>query len=231
MPGDQSDWAAILQQHVTPEHSVNYKALKEHDRAALDRYVQSLAAPWPAMSPDARKAALINAYNALTILWIVQNYPVESIWRTKKPFTDKRHTVDGKKVSLDDIETELRSKDPRIHAALVCAARSCPPLRREPYSAERVNRQLDDNMREWLSMPDRNRFDKAGNTAYISKIFDWYGKDFDRLGGVRAVLAKYVPASKAMKIKYQDYRWGLNDTSDLGSNYSQFNFLIDKVRN
>ncbi len=230
---DNRDWATVLQTHVNQEHRVDYKALREQGRATLDRYVQQLAAPWPKLSPTARKAALINAYNSLTVWWIVQNYPVESIWRTKKPFTEARHTVDGKRVSLDNIEGELRSVDCRVHGALVCAARSCPPLRREPYRADAVDQQLDDNLREWLRMPDRNSFDAARGTARISKIFDWYKRDFDSLGGVPAVLAKYGPpaAAQVKKIGYQQYRWGLNDTSDLGSKYSELQFYVDKVKN
>jgi len=201
------------------------------DRGLLAAHIRQLAAPWPAMSEDARKAALINAYNALTISWIVDNYPVESIWRTKKPFAEARHVVDGKHVSLDTIETELRAMDPRIHGALVCAARSCPPLRREPYRADAIDRQLDDNLRQWLAIPDRNRFDLATGVASISKIFDWYERDFDRFGGVRAVLAKYGPpaAAKITRIEYQPYHWGLNDASDLGSRYSDWQFYLDRL--
>jgi hypothetical protein len=236
---DNTGWRALLDRHVTAEHLVDYRAVRERSRAELDRYVDQLAKPWPAMQANGRKAALINAYNALTIRWIVENYPVESIWRTKKPFNNARHTVDGKRVSLDDIETELRKGDARIHGALVCAARSCPPLRREPYRAEDVDRQLDDNMRQWLAMPDRNRFDVAKGTATVSKIFDWYGRDFDSMGGVRAFLEKYAPAAaapmfasgKRVKIAYQKYRWGLNDTSELGTRYSDWNFYRDRVLN
>jgi hypothetical protein len=233
------DWETILREHVRADYRVDYKSLRERNRDTLNRYTHQFAGPWPKLTREARKAALINAYNAFTIKWIVEHYPVASIWRTKKPFTAARHPVDGKQVSLDDIETELRKMDPRIHGALVCAARSCPPLRREPFRAEAVERQLDDNMREWLAMPDRNRFDAARNIAAISKIFDWYGKDFEPLGGVNAVLAKYAPAAAApifgsgrrLKIEYQKYRWGLNDTSELGSRYSDLNFYVDKLRN
>lgn len=87
--------------------------------------------------PKERKAALINAYNPFTVNWVVQNYPVKSIWRTSRPFGEVRHVLDGGKVSLDQIETELRNMgDPRIHGVLVCAALSCPPLRREAYVPE-----------------------------------------------------------------------------------------------
>ncbi len=226
---DNGDWAAILQRYVNQDHRVDYAALRAN-REPLDRYARQLAGPWPPLSPDARKAALINAYNALTVRWIVDNYPVRSIWRTKKPFTEARHTIDRKAVSLDDIEGELRKMDPRVHAALVCAARSCPPLRREPYRDDSVDRQLDDNFREWLRMPDRNRFDQAKGIAAISKIFDWYKADFERLGGVRAVLAKYSPAFQpSMKLEYQRYNWGLNDTSQLGGDYSDWEFYRDKL--
>lgn len=228
---DNTEWAEVLTGYVNPQHLVDYAGLRAH-RAPLDRYVAQLAGRWPKLPPAARKAALINTYNALTIRWVVDNYPVESIWRTRKPFTEARHTVDGKRVSLDDIEGELRKTDPRIHAALVCAARSCPPLRREPYRGEAVDRQLDDNFREWLRMPDRNSFDAATGTAAVSKIFDWYKTDFDASGGVPAVLANYAPGfRRGMRIEYQPYRWGLNDTSDLGRQYSDWQFYRDRLLN
>lgn len=230
---DNRGWADVLEHYVNQQHRVDYNALRTSGRDWLDRYVQQLAAPWPKLETNARKAALINAYNSLTVRWMVQNYPVESIWRTKKPFTEPRHTIDGKRVSLDNIESELRAMDPRVHGALVCAARSCPPLRREPYRAAAVDRQLDDNLREWLAMPDRNRFDAATGVAHVSKIFNWYQQDFTRLGGVPGVLSKYGPpaAAKISKIEYQPYHWGLNDTSGLGSSYTEWKFYIDKLRN
>jgi hypothetical protein len=74
----------------------------------LDHYLAGLAAPWPQdLSPAARKAALLNAYNCLTIRCIITNYPVASVWRTRHPFTEVRHRIDNRAVSLDAIETEL----------------------------------------------------------------------------------------------------------------------------
>ena len=68
--------------------------------------------------------------------------------------------------------------------------------------------------------------------ATISRIFDWYKTDFDRLGGVGAVLAKYSPAYAAsMKTAYKAYRWGLNDSSDLGANYPEWKFYRDRLMN
>ena len=136
-----SAWDALLKRYVNDQSRVDYQHWKQEAVADLDAYLKQLAEPWPqGIAANEKKAALINAYNALTDRWILHNYPVRSTWATKDPFTAKRHVVDGHKVSLDDIESQLRGMgDPRIHAALVCAARSCPPLRREAYTGNELD--------------------------------------------------------------------------------------------
>jgi hypothetical protein len=233
---DHSAWDAMLKRYVNQQHLVDYAAWKTGALVDLDNYIARLAAPWPQdISPAARKAALLNAYNALTIRWIISNYPVASIWRTQHPFTEARHHIDNRAVSLDAIETELRNMaDPRIHAALVCAARSCPPLRREAYTADKLDAQLDANVTEWLAMPDRNQFVPGKKSASVSMIFKWYKADFEKNGGsVEAFLAKYapVPLTNKTALKYEPYHWGLNDASDLGKDYSATKFYWDALRN
>ena len=238
---DYSAWNELAKKYIDSEHRVDYKALKARDLARLDTYLRQFEPTWPSdMTAAAQKAALINAYNALTVRWILANYPVESIWNTEHPFKEARHTLNAKRVSLDDIETKLRNMgDPRIHAALVCAARSCPPLRREAYTADRVNAQLDDNFREWLANPKLNEFLPNHEKAEVSMIFKWYGEDFDKAGGsLKKTLANYGPPVKAAfllntgaKLEYKSYDWGLNDTSDLGADYSKLNFWWDALRN
>jgi Protein of unknown function, DUF547 len=237
----QSQWDALLKQFVNVKHRVDYAGLKEEGAQRLNEYIDSLERPGTqALSPDEKKALLIDAYNAFTIQWVVENYPVRSIWTTDSPFTVRRHKLGGKMVSLDEIESQLRAMgDPRIHAALVCAARSCPPLRREAYVASRLNDQLDDNVREWLANPSLNRFEPSQSTAIISPIFKWYQKDFDAYpGGRQGFLRKYAPADmikeigdKQLKISYLTYDWGLNDQAGLGENYSHLQFAIDWVLN
>ena len=157
---DHAIWDALVRAYVTPEAFVNYKDLKAKSRPELDHYLATVAAKWPAsMTQSGRKAALINAYNALMVRWVLDNYPVESVWKTKHPFTEARHTVNGRKMSLDDVETTLRDMgDPRIHAAIVCASRGCPPLRREAYLESRIEAQLDDSTRSWLANPGEISF-------------------------------------------------------------------------
>ncbi len=233
---DHSQWTAILRQYVTPQSRVDYARLKADGTNRLDSYLEQIANPWPGtLDENARKAALINAYNALTVRWAVSNFPVKSIWRTKDPFRVTRHQVNGATESLDSIETRLRNmRDPRIHGALVCAARSCPPLRREAYLGAAVDGQLDDNFRVWLADTSKNQFVPGKRLAKVSKIFEWYAADFAAVRGVPAALKKFAPPdafASTNKLEYLKYNWGLNDSGSVGDSYSGFEFYIDYARN
>ncbi len=234
-------WDALLKEFVNERHLVDYARFKREGWTRLNGYVANLGqAGTQSLSPTEKKALLIDAYNAFTIQWILQNYPTESVWVTPAPFTTARHRLGGELVSLDEIESKLRAMgDPRIHAALVCAARSCPPLRREAYVADRLDKQLDDNVREWLANHTLNRFDPSRAEAKVSPIFKWYRKDFDAYpGGLEGFLKKYAadqvsqqPADQRLEVSFRDYDWGLNDQSDLGKGYSRVQFALDWIRN
>jgi hypothetical protein len=238
---NHSRWDALLKNYVNEQSRVDYRRLAGESLSQLDGYLAELARPGAAaLEPGESKALLINAYNALTVRWILKHYPVSSIWSTPEPFKKVRHTVGGKQVSLDQIESILRGTgDPRIHAALVCAARSCPPLRREAYTAERIDEQLDDNARRWLANPELNRFDARNAAAQVNSIFKWYRDDFNTYpGSLDGFLAHYAPdedrqalGDRKLKIQFLDYDWGLNDQSDLGKNYSWFSLGLDWVKN
>ena len=242
LPGvDPAPWDTLLKEFVNAQHRVDYARLKKEGSGRLKNYTAALAQianqPLPA---DEQKTLLINAYNAFTIQWVLDNYPVESIWSTSLPFAEARHRLGGKKVSLDQIESQLRDMgDPRIHAALVCAARSCPPLRREAYFAGRLDQQLDDNVREWLADRSLNTFDSEHARAEVSPILRWYEQDFDSFpGGRQGFLRQYAPpevkaslGERKFQIRFKDYDWGLNDPSGLGTEYSRLRFAVDWARN
>jgi hypothetical protein len=246
---DHSAFDAVLRAHVT-HAGVRYAALKA-DRAALDRYVAALAATgaaefdaWPRTE---QVAYLINAYNALTIRQVVDRYPIRrrlfsarglvrpanSVWQVPGFFDGIRHRVAGRDLTLDDIEHEWlrrRLDEPRVHFALVCAARSCPPLRREAYAADRLDAQLDDQARLFFNDPALNVFDRASGEVRLSSILRWFGEDFARYApaegfrgstderGSLAFAARFLPAATAgwlrtatYSIRYIDYDWSLND--------------------
>ena len=236
---DHSDWDSLLKQYVGEGGLVDYSGWKDSGVERLEGYISRLAEPGrEPLSGAESKALLINAYNALTIKWILANCPVKSIHATANPFDKKRHQLAGERVSLNGIEQRLQETgDPRVHAVLVCAARSCPPLRREAYVADRLDQQLDEATRRWLAVESLNQFLPDRREVRISRIFKWYRKDFERTdGGLVDFLQRYAPPrfadllqEKKLRIKFLDYHWGLNDQSDLGKNYSTAKLVLNKV--
>jgi len=233
---DHAKWTALLQKYVTAQSRVNYAQMRLDGNDDLDSYLDELTKPWPErMAADAAKAALIEAYNALTVRRITSNFPVPSIWITQAPFRVARHKLDGKIESLDSIETRFRNMgDTRIHGALVCAARSCPPLRREAHTKSALSRQLDDNFRLWLADPSRNHFLLDERLAKVSKIFKWYARDFEKASSESVILERFAPPHSfaiSNKLEYQNYNWRRKDSGSVASSYSSFDFYRDYARN
>ena len=209
---DHSAWNDLLKKHVSATGKVNYKTFKA-DLELLDAYMRSLneSAPTESASKEERLAYWINAYNAVTVRLIITNYPVSSITKLDggKTWDVKRYTNGSKKLSLNDIEnTILRPMgDARIHFALNCAAKSCPPLLNEAFTSENVNKLLEQRTRQFINST-RTVIEK--DEVKVSKIFDWYGKDF---GNVVDFVNKYAKtkAAKTSKVTFGDYDWSLND--------------------
>ena len=210
---DHESYDRLLKKYVNDRGLVNYAAWKKSDGdlKALREYLGQFDKPAPFAEGHEKIASLINVYNALTIQWILDNYPTKSIKATNNPWGAKRCRVGGRWVSLDEIEHDtLRPLvGYRVHACLVCAAKSCPPLRNAAYVPDNLDGQLDERMMVWLARGDLNRFVPDKDRVELSKIFDWYGKDF---GDLRAILAKYAPEWKGKYgIDFRRYDWDLNE--------------------
>lgn len=238
-------WQTLLAKHVKPfangnASAVDYAALKA-ERAALTVYLASLTAVSEAeygqWSKPQRLAFLINAYNAWTVELVLTKYPdLESIKDLgsvfQSPWKKKFFSLLGQERNLDDIEHGMirapgAFDDPRIHAAVVCASIGCPMLRAEAFVAERLDAQLDDSLRRFMADNSRNRFAAESGRLQVSKIFDWYGKDFEKghkgYDSLRTTFARHaeqlVAAPEARnrvrngdyKIEFLDYDWHLND--------------------
>lgn len=236
---DHSSWDGLLRKYVDERGLVDYAAWKDSagDRAALATYLARFApAGEPAGGPE-RAASLINAYNAFTVAWMLEHYPIASIRSTSKPFDGRRHALGGSLVSLDDIEHgSLRPEFGfRIHAAISCASRSCPPLAASAWDAASLDGRLDAAMRTWLAREDLNRFEPARRRAEISAVFRWSREDFEKAGGVKSVLARFGPEafraflSGDYAIAYLPYDWGLNDQGKEGRNYGGLRLLWDRL--
>ena len=238
---DHSKFDLLLKKYVNEQGLVNYGAWKQStaDLSDLDNYLKQFAAKIDNSAQGNEKAAsLVSAYNAFVLRWILSNYPTESIWQLKDSFSAKRNEIGGGKVSLDDIEHgALRPLiGYRAHAVLVCAARSCPPLQRFAYTADKFDEQDDQAYRTWLARDDLNKFLANEKKAEISSIFKWFKQDFDQAGGIPKILGHYAPqsvrefaAGGKYDTKYLPYDWGLNDQGPHGRNYSRAQLLFDNI--
>ena len=236
VPPDYKAWGELLSKYYDPAKGMSYKALQAQDKKTLDDLRRQLATvDVQTLSRMDQLAYWINLYNVSVVGIVVDSYPVESI---RDLSTDplvrlnifKKELVDTKrgKVSLNDIENEkIRAgfKDPRIHFAINCAAKSCPPIRPEPYQGSRLSQQLDDQARKFLNGPHGVRLEKKGVSVVIhaTKVMDWFARDFDQWGGGQVgFILRYVAPDKAKEIesagnqvslKFYDYDWKLNDVS------------------
>ena len=237
---DHGPWSRLLEKYVDERGQVAYGRWKDSpaDRAALALSLARYAAVERPAEGAGRIASLVNLYNAATIHWILAHYPTRSIQALPSSFTGERIRVSGQRVSLDEIERALEPLTGyRVHAALVCAARSCPPLARAAYRAEGIEADLDAAMRRWLAREDLNRFRPADNRAEISPIFRWHSDEFQSAGGTRAVLARFAPeryreflSGPDYAIAYLRYDWGLNDQGVHGWRYGGTRAWWDRVR-
>lgn len=216
----------ILQEYVV-EHdgksSVRYKDLQSAPDA-LSAYLRSLSEVsrerFDSFSRDEQLAFLINAYNGFTIQLVLDHYPVDSIkdiggWFST-PWKKDFFTLLGETHSLDDIEHEMIRKwfdEPRIHFALVCAARSCPPLRAEAFTATRLESMLEASAKNFLQDSDRNYYDSSKRQFHLSSIFKWYGDDFnERYGSMKKFVSRYYEGSSPeQRVTFLSYDWSLNE--------------------
>jgi Protein of unknown function, DUF547 len=235
-PPDYKPWADLLAKYYDPAKGMNYKALKANDKKTLDELRRQLAqVEVGALSKNDQLAYWINLYNVSTVNVVVESYPVKSIRDISTDFIAhlnvfKKDYVLTRKgpMSLNDVENDkIRDhfKDVRIHFAINCAARSCPPIRAEPYVGARVSDQLDDQTRVFLNGPHGVRLEKSGGVLLLhtTKIMDWFKDDFERwsVGRVKFIAFYSTPdkrkqieaAASQTELKFDDYDWSLNDAS------------------
>ena len=249
---DHKAWSALLKKHVVlidngKASQVRYAGFAQ-DRNELKAYLGTLSrvtqVEFNAWSKPQQMAFLINAYNAFTVEKILTRYPgIKSIWDFGKvfgnPFKDKFFNLLGREFSLDMIEHETLRKpgaydEPRAHFAVNCASTGCPMLREEPYVAARLDAQLEEQTKRFLSDRSRNRYNAQDNALEVSEIFKWFTTDwssgyrgFDGKGApmqsreqffarYAALLAdnptqQQVITERKAAIRHLDYDWTLND--------------------
>ena len=210
----QDGWARQLQQYVSPDGQVDYAAWKK-DQGPLNNYILSLEAapPQSHWKKNEKLAFWINAYNALTVQLILNNFPLQSIKDLEDPWDTPLFTTSDQVLSLGEIEHEILRKldEPRIHFAINCASASCPKLAREPYTPRGLDEQLKRATAAFLCDTTRNQLE--GETLRLSKIFLWFSEDFGGKKELLAFLRKHtqLPIPNEARIRYLKYNWALND--------------------
>lgn len=210
---DHSLWNLLLKKNVSSSGKVNYKAFKA-DRAKLIKYTNYLQAKTPTSdwSRNEKLAYWINVYNAFTVQLIVDNYPLKSIMNIEKAWDKKLIKIGGKTYSLGEVENNILRKmgESRIHFAINCASVSCPKLLNEAYTAEKLSSQLKIVTRQFFMDNTKNQI--STNSVKISKLFEWYAKDFSN-GNIISYINKYSgkTVSNSAKISYLEYNWNLNE--------------------
>jgi hypothetical protein len=212
---DHSAWNSLLYQYVSSTGQVNYKNFKA-DEASLQDYLDDLSAhpPQENWNKNEKLAYWINAYNAFTIKLIIDHYPVSSITDLHggKPWDVKWIKLGDTQYSLNNIENDIiRPKfgDARIHFAVNCAAKSCPPLLNEAFLANKLNSQLEQQTKKFINNVSYNQI--SDNSITISKIFDWYKADFSP--SLVDYINEYASTriSEGANIKFKEYDWSLNN--------------------
>lgn len=231
-----AEWTAVLERFVDEKGRVDYEALSR-DRAGLDAWLARLARQGPKSTASLfptrndRLAYYVNAYNALVFQGVLSRGPEkESVWKGGLVsgysfFVSMKVRLDGETWSLKALEDDLIRKDfadPRIHAALNCASIGCPRLPREAFVPEKLDAQLDAAMREFVEDERNVATDTARRTSTLSKIFDWFEKDFlsfERASGnpdpkivdyVNRYRVTKPKLDRSLRVRYFDYDKRIN---------------------
>lgn len=205
------------------------------DLAALEAWIAEAAQRRPsAMARPTAFSYWANLYNALTLKVVLERYPVASIKDIRStgvgfdprqfsgPWRTRLVTVEGNRMSLDDIEHGTMRptfRDPRVHYAVNCASIGCPNIPARAWRAESLEPDLDAAARAFINHPRGAAVLPEGRLR-VSSIYKWFREDFGGDdAGVIAHLRRYAAAplaaglQGATRVAEDAYDWGLNDTT------------------
>jgi hypothetical protein len=229
---DHAAWDAFLAKYLDTKHPsginrMNYKAVSPEDRKKLEQYLAGLQAiPISTYNRNEQRAYWINLYNAETVKVILDHYPVASIRKIKippgfftiGPWDGKIMTVEGEKLSLNDIEHRILRpiwKDARVHYAVNCASLGCPNLAGVAYTGQNTDRMLSELGRAYVNHPRGVTLNF--NRLKVSSIYVWFQDDFGgSTAGVVKHLREFARPELAKQLEGYDgsladeYDWELN---------------------
>lgn len=212
-----SAYGRLLQHYVTPS-GVKYAEWKANaaDVQALQTVVDAIAREEPGKLAEKEQLAFyLNAYNAWILHEALAKYPTKSV---KDPlftfFLSNRIKVAGEQMSFNHLEKDIiRAKfhEPRVHFALNCASRSCPPLNPEPFTGEKLEAQLEKLATAFVNSDKGVHLVPESKKVELSEIFDWYRNDF-KMGALAFInKRREKPLPPGLEVTFQKYDWSLNE--------------------
>ncbi|MBL0331543.1 MAG: DUF547 domain-containing protein [Chlorobiota bacterium] len=215
---DHSAFNKLLSKTVS-NGKIKYSVFKSDTN--FTNYLTSLEKAKPEdLSKNEQLAFWINAYNACVIKNVLDNFGIKKPTDVKGFFDVKKFKIANKNLTLNEIENDIvraKFKEPLVHFGLVCGAVSCPPIVNKVYTGKTVMAMLSTNAKNYLAS-SQNKLDEAKKTIYLSKIFEWYSKDFSDKKGEIEFLKKYgtkgmqdfIKVNTDVIIDYMEYNWSLN---------------------
>jgi hypothetical protein len=210
---NHASYSDVLQRYVNEDGRVDYEGIRQNSLTTLEVYLGRAGdADLGGWTYQERLAFWINIYNARVLLLVAERPELKKISEDFEMF-NKPFTVAGGTYSLNDIEycillgrlnpdtkrkpienVTLPKIDPRIHFALVCGAKGCPPLRNSAYADDTVESTLRTNAVRFAN--DSRYVDIENGRLKLSTLLKWNSRDFAPLGGVGSYLAGLIDVER-----------------------------------
>lgn len=245
--------AEILNKFVNDDGMVDYGGLRNESvklRVLLEEFDKLDPNEYRSWPREDKIAFWINAYNLHKLKVVSANYPIQSSSRFLRVLwgpTDLRHVEEKitlyKFLVMDEEFTFKRIEnlffrgefdEPGVLLAISDACISSPPLRKEPYYGYKLNEQLDDQAKRFLSDPRALKVERQSNRVYLSAIFETgrFGGEFLKKYAIDRKFKDHPPATRAVlnfitgyiskrdvsflekgsySVKYMRYDWQIND--------------------
>ncbi len=237
-------FTSLLSKYVDSSRLVRYSVWIQNrsDVQSLESVLAAMSrADVSVMTADGRKAFYVNAYNAMTLQLILSRYAstigeggssypgqrsIRNIDRLDSKVWDQfQWKIAGRTVSLNDVENKILRPmgDARIHFAIVCASKGCPPISNRAISADQIDSDLDQLASDFVNSGRSTTINTERNEIKTSQILSWFNDDFVRsFGSVKKFFSKYVSvidpgAVEGMKIKFSGYDWLLNESAEVST--------------
>lgn len=211
-----------LEQWIGENNTFNYGQL---DRQWLQHYLQDIGdTNLGSSSYEEKFVFYLNAYNIITIYAALEKLRQNSAWKGNTSFLSrfnffylKKYLIARKKMSLYVLENKILRKefqDPRVHFAINCASKSCPPLSKKLFTTENLYSLLEELTFTYINNNKDVIYNTEQNILYLNKIFAWYRKDFAQYPNIKSFIKHYwrknVDIPENARVHYLKYDWNLN---------------------